>query len=327
MKRREFITLLGGTAAAWPLAARAQRPDRVRRIGVLMPFAENEPEGQARVKAFRQGLADLRWTEGRNLQIEYRWAGAEISRIRTYAAELVGLAPDVVIANSTGVLAALHEATGSIPVVFVLVNDPVGLGYVASMARPGGNITGFSYIELSLVGKWLDLLKQIAPSVRRVTLPFNPDTTPYYPDFLRSLPQSIAAEFEGTPVRDVTELERAIAAAARGSGGGLIIPAGPFIAANLQLIVRLAEQLNLPAVSIYRQYAVDGGLMSYGADTLDIFRRSASYVDRILKGEKPADLPVQAPTKYEFVINLKTAKALGLTVPPSLLAVADEVIE
>ena len=333
MRRRKFITLLGGAAvassASWPLAARAQQPERMRRIGMLLGFGENEPEGRSRIAAFRQGMQELGWAEGRNLQIEYRWATA-IDRIRSSTAEIVALAPDVIVANATPFVDEVHKSTRSIPVVFVLSNDPVGLGPIASMAQPGGNITGFTFMELSLIGKWLDMLKQIAPGVTRSALVFNPDTTTYYVPYLRSVetaPTPLPLRLVGSPIRQAGELEAAIGSFARESGGSLISPAGPFNVANVRLIAQLSERFRLPAISVYRQFALDGGLMAYGADPSDIFRRSAGYVDRILKGANPGDLPAQAPTKYNFAINLKTAKTLGLTVPANLLALADEVIE
>jgi putative tryptophan/tyrosine transport system substrate-binding protein len=330
MKRREFITLLGGAAVAWPIAGRAQQPERMRRIGVLMSLSETDPDGQARIGALRQGLNQLGWAEGKNLAIEYRWAGGDIGRIQSYTAELVGLAPDLIVANSTPVLAAMHAATTTIPVVFVLVVDPVSLGYIASLARPGGNITGFTYMELSLIGKWLELLKDIAPAVTRAALLFNPDTAPYYPAFLRSfesLPRPAAMELAGAPVHTIGELEATIAALAREPGGSLLVTADPFNAVHREAILRLVAQHRLPTLSVYRQFAEEGALMSYGPDSTEIFRQSASYIDRILKGESPANLPAQAPTKFEFVINLKTAKVLGLSVPTNLLALTDQVIE
>jgi putative ABC transport system substrate-binding protein len=330
MQRREFITLFGGAAVTWPLAARAQQPDRVRRIGVLMGVAKDEPEGQARIAALREGLQKLGWIDGRNIRIEERWADGGIDSVQTYAAEMVKLAPDLIVANGTPFVEALHQATRSIPIVFVLANDPVGLGHVASMARPGGNITGFIFMELSLIGKWLELLKQMVPGLSRTALLFNPDTTPYYVPYLRSIetaPSPMPLELKGAPVRDGAELEGLIESIAREAGGSLISPAGPFNIIHDRAIAGLTERLRLPAISIYRQFVTDGGLMAYGPESADVFRRSAEYVDRILKGESPADLPVQAPTKFSFIINLKTAKLFGLTPPPTLLALADEVIE
>jgi putative ABC transport system substrate-binding protein len=328
VKRREFIGLAGG-AAAWPVAARAQQP-AMRRIVFLHALAENDPEAQARIVAFRQGLETLGWTEHRNIQIEHRFSAGDFAQIRAYTAELVSSAPDIIVASSTPVITALKQATRTIPIVFSVVNDPVGQGFIASLARPGGNITGFTFIEFAMVGKWLQLLKEMAPHVRRVVLIFNPQTAPYYPIYLRefgAVPATLAAELAAAPVRDEAEVEAAIAALAREPAGGLIAAPDPFINTRRGLIMALAERHRLPAVFGFRQYVTEGALMSYGPDTADIVRRSASYVDRILKGEKPAALPIQQPTKFELVINLKTAKALGLDAPATLLARADEVIE
>jgi putative tryptophan/tyrosine transport system substrate-binding protein len=327
MRRREFLTFLGGTAA-WLPAARAQQPGPVRRIGVLMGVARDEPEGQARIRALREGLEKLGWVDGHNLRIEERWADGGIDSVRAYTAEMVKLSPDLIVANGTPFVEALHQATRSIPVVFVLSNDPVGLGHVASLAKPGGNITGFIFMELSLIGKWLEILKQAAPSVTRSALVFNPDTTPYYLAYLSSIEATpLPLALKGAPIRDAAGLETLIQSIAREPGGSLISPAGPFNVIHNRTIAQLVERLRLPAISIYRQFAVDGGLIAYGPESADVFRRSAEYIDRILKGESPADLPVQAPTKFSFVINLKAAKLLGLTMPPTLLALADEVIE
>jgi putative tryptophan/tyrosine transport system substrate-binding protein len=330
MRRREFITLIGGATVTWPLAARAQHPERARRIVFLHPLAENDPEVQARMAAFRQGLETLGWTENRNIQIEHRFSDGNLARIQAYTAELVSSPPDLIVASSTPVIAALKQATRTIPIVFSVVNDPLGQGFVASLARPGGNITGFTFVEFTMVGKWLEMLKEIAPSVRRVVLIFNPQTAPYYSIYLRefgAVPATLAAELTAAPVHDEADVEAAVAALAREPGGGLIAAPDPFINTRRGLIMALANRNRLPAIYGFRHYVTEGALMSYGPDTADIVRRSASYVDRILKGEKPADLPVQAPTKYELAINLKTAKALGLTVPASLLARADEMIE
>jgi putative ABC transport system substrate-binding protein len=329
MERREFIMLVGGVAM-WPLAARAQQSVKMRRIGVLMTVSENDPEGQARLDALRQGLNQLGWAEGKNLAIEYRWAGGDIGRLRDYTAELIGLAPDLIVANSTPALSALHAATTTIPVVFVLVVDPVGLGYIASLSRPGGNITGFTYMEVSLIGKWLDLLKGIAPTITRTAFLFNPDTAPFYTTFLRSfesVPHPVVMQIAGAPVPTSGELEATIASLARVPGGSLIVGADASNIVRREAILRLVAQYKLPTLSVYRQFAEEGALMSYGPDSEDIFRRSASYIDRILKGESPANLPAQAPTKFEFVINLKTARTLGLSVPANLLALSDRVIE
>jgi len=326
MKRREFITLLGGTAAAWPLAARAQQRERMRRIGVLMNLAADDPESLARVAAFHQGLQQLGWTIGRNVQIEYRWSPAA-DRFREYAAELVALTPDVLLAPG-GAALPLQQATRTVPIVFVQIIDPVGSGLVASVARPGRNATGFMTIEYGTSGKWLELLKQIAPRVTRVAVLRDP--TQVSGGAQLGAIQAVAALLgvEVTPVdaRDAGEIERAITAFARASNGSLIVVVGQ-AARHRDLIIKLAARHRLPAIYPYRYYVASGGLISYGPDNIDQYRLAAGYVDRILKGEKPVDLPVQAPTKFELVINLKTAKALGLTMPPSLLAIADEVIE
>jgi putative tryptophan/tyrosine transport system substrate-binding protein len=327
MRRREFIAGISATAT-WPLAARAQRPDRVRHIAFLHSLAENDPEARARVAALREGLRQLGWTE-RNIRIEQRFAEGDYNQIQEYAAELVGLAPQVIVANSTPALAALKQATRTIPIIFV-VNDPVGQGFVASLARPGSNITGFSLIDFPMLGKWLEVLKEIAPSVKRITLVFNPQTAPYYPAFLRDFGEAaatLAAELSATPVRDEAEIEAAVSASAREPDGGLIAAPEPFINSHRALIVGLAERYRLPVIYGFQYFVKEGGLISYGPDSLDIVRRSASYIDRVLRGERPGELPVQAPTKYELLINLKTAKALGLTVPVTLRVRANEVIE
>jgi putative tryptophan/tyrosine transport system substrate-binding protein len=330
MRRREFITLLGGVAAAWPLAARAQQRERMRRIGVLMSISEDDPLAKARVAIFQQALAELGWTEGRNLTITWRWTGGDITRVREYAAELLRLAPEVILANGTPNVAALQRATTSIPIVFAVVNDPVAQGFIASMAHPGGNITGFSFLEYSMVGKSLEMLKQIAPEIVRVSVMFNPDTYPYYNIHLQSfetVARMLSLELVAAPVRNAAEIEETIAAMGRWPGSALLVTPDPFTVVHRGAIIKAAEQYRVPANYSYRQHVWEGALMSYGADTIDIFRRSASYVDRILKGANPTDLPAQAPVKFEMAINLKTAKILGLTVPPTLLALADEVIE
>jgi ABC-type uncharacterized transport system substrate-binding protein len=328
VNRRSFITLFGGAAAAWPLAARAQQPERIRRIVFLHGRSDNDPEEQVRVVAFQEGLASLGWTENRNVKIEHRFSGGELARIQDYTAEVVSSPPDVIVANGSPVIAALKQATRTIPIVFSVVNDPVGQGFVASLSRPGGNITGFSYVDFPMIGKWLEVLKEIAPNLKRITLMFNPQTAPYYSRFFREFGATAArAELSETPVRNAAEIEAAIAMFAREPAGGLIIGPDPFTNTQRGLIMALAERHQLPAIYGFAQFVREGALISYAPDATETVRRSASYVDRILKGEKPADLPVQAPTKYELVINLKTAKALGLTMPDTVLARADEVIE
>jgi len=290
----------------------------------------DDREGQARVTALKQGLQDLGWTDGRNIQIETRFGGADAGRIRADTAELVALAPDVLVGQTTPVIQALRQATSSIPIVMAAVNDPVEQGLVSSLAHPGGNITGFMFIDFQMVGKWLEMLKEAAPGVSRAALMFNPDTSPHYYVYLRSfeaVPRSIAVEVAAAPVRDTTEAEEAFAKLGRDPGAGLIVPPDAFTIVHHQLFIRLAQQHRVPAVHPNRSYVAQGALMSYGPEPYDIHRRSASYVDRILKGAKPADLPVQQPTKFELAINLKTAKALGLQIPDKLLALANEVIE
>jgi putative tryptophan/tyrosine transport system substrate-binding protein len=329
MRRREFIKLVGGATALWPLSARAQQPDPMRRIGVLMGV-ENDAEGQARIAAFRQGLTDLGWTEGRNLRIEYRWAGGDVDRIRAYASELTELAPELLVGNGTPVLAALSQATRSIPILFVIVNDPVGQGFIASLAHRGGNITRFTFLDYSTLGKLLELLKQAAPAVVRVAVMYNPETNPFYTGFLHSFtaaPRALGVAMREAVVRTEADIEAAVATFAEAPDGGLLVAPDSFTVVHRGLIMRMAMRHRVPAIFGYRQFVAEGALMAYGPDTKDIFRRSASYVDRILKGAKPADLPTQAPTKFEFGINRKTAGALGLTVPATLLALADEVIE
>jgi putative ABC transport system substrate-binding protein len=329
MRRREFITLVGGAAATWPLAARAQQPaNRVRRIGVLMSFASDDPEAQPRLLAFAQGLQELGWTVGRNLRIDTRWIAGDTARARKYATELVALAPDVIVANGVAALGPLQQATRTVPIVFVNVPDPVGGGNVASLAHPGGNATGFMQSEYSTSGKWLELLKEIAPRVTRAVVIRDPTSTPGIGQFavIQSAAGSLGVELSPIDMRDAGEIERGVTAFARAPNGGLIVTtAGSVI--RRSLIIALAARHKLPAVYPYRYHVSGGGLISYGPDVVDQYRQAAGYVDRILKGEKPADLPVQAPTKYELVINLKTARALGLEVPPILLARADEVIE
>ena len=327
MKRREFITLLGGVAVTWPLAARAQQSGK--RIGILMSLAADDWQGQARVAAFIQRLRELGWTEGRNVRIETRWAAGNPANTRKFAAELVALAPDVIFGSGGTVVGALLQETSTVPIVFTGVADPVGGGLVTSLARPGGNATGFTAFEYGTSGKWLELLKEIAPSVKRVAVLRDSGIAQGIGQFgaIQSLGPSLGFEVTPVNVREASEIERDIAAFARGSNGGLIITGAGTAIVHRELIVRLAARYKLPATYFERFFVAGGGLISYGPDLLDAHRRVADYVDRILKGEKPADLPVQAPTKYELVINLKTAKALGLDVPPTLLARADEVIE
>src|SRR3974390_1316826 len=330
MKRREFITIVGGTALTWPLTVRAQQPERMRRVGMLLGLGEKDPEGISRAKAFRQGMRGLGWIEGRNVQIEYRFAGGNLELIDKYVVELIRLAPDVIVANTTAVVAALRRATSTIPIVFALLNDPVGQGIVSSLGRPGGNITGFSFIEPEILGKWVDLLGDVKPDLSQIALMFNPDTTPYYDAYLRTFKASArktSVEVKAAAVRSAAEVELAIANLGREPGSGLIAASDPFILARRGAIMKAADEARLPVISAYRQFVIEGSLMSYGPDTFDIFRRSSSYVTRILKGEAPADLPVQSPEKYELVVNLKTAKALGLSVRESFLLLADEVIE
>ena len=329
MKRRVFITLIGGAAAAWPHAALAQQVERMPRIGVLLNLAENDPEGKARLGAFLQGLQQLGWTIGRNVQIEYRWGAGDPDRTRGYAAELAALAPDVILATGSAALGQLLQATRTVPIVFTQTLDPVGGGFVDSLARPGGNATGFLTFEYSLSGKWLELLKQIIPGMTRAAVlrdAADPAGTAQF-GAIQSVAPSFGVELSPVNVRDAGEIERAVTAFARSSNGGLIVVAGGLVIVHRELIIALAARHRLPAVYFNRIYVTGGGLISYGPENFDQYRRAAGYVDRILKGEKPADLPVQAPTKYELLINLKTAKALGLTVPPTLLARADEVIE
>src|SRR3954468_17717980 len=329
MRRRGFMALLGGAAAVWPIAGRAQG-DRIRRIGALVSGAEDDPEMQARIGAFAQELALLGWTDGRNIRIDMRWATTDADTIRRHAAELAALAPDVILAaNGTTTLAPLLQATRTVPIVFVIVIDPVGAGFVASLARPGGNATGFLMFEYGMSGKWLELLRQIAPGVTRVGVLRDPTIASGIGQFGAIQSAAPSLGFEGTPfnVRDAGEIERDIAAFARSANGGLIVTTTPRTLIHRDLIIALAARHRLPAVYSTRPFVAHGGLIAYGPDILDQFRRSATYVDRILKGEKPADLPVQAPTKYELLINVKTAKALGLELPPALVARADEVIE
>jgi putative tryptophan/tyrosine transport system substrate-binding protein len=328
MRRREFISLVGG-AAAWPLTARAQQGERMRRIGVLMSTTADDPQSKPRVAAFLQGLQQLGWTEGRNIQIDIRWGAADAASSRRYAAEMVALALDVILTVASAATAAMQEATRTVPVVFVNVADPVAAGYVASLARPGGNVTGFTFLEYGTSGKWLELLREIAPNVKRVAVLRDSSIASGVGQFaiIQSAAPSFRVEASPIDIRNANEIERAIKDFAGASDGGLIVTASPAALVHRKLIITLAAQHRLPAVYFLSGFVKDGGLISYGADPVAPFGQAASYVDRILKGEKPADLPVQAPTKNELMVNLKTAKALGLTVPPSVLSRADEVIE
>jgi putative tryptophan/tyrosine transport system substrate-binding protein len=327
--RRGFIATLGG-AAAWPLAARAQQPER-RRIGVLLPYDESNRQSQAEVTAFREALERLGWWDGRNVQIEYRWAGDDVERIRIFAKELVSLKPDVILGRATPVIAALLAETSTIPIVFAVLADPVGEGFVKSLSRPQSNVTGFTNVESSLAGKWLELLKEVAPSTTHVALIFNPKTAPggglyYLPLFEFAAPR-FAVSATGAPVHNPYEIESAVTNIASEPGGGLVMVPDAFTIFHRQEIVSLAVRLRVPMICPYRYMIAEGGLISYGVDLLDLHRRSATYIDRILRGANPSDLPVQAPTKFELAVNLNTAKALGLVVPPSLLGIADEVVE
>ena len=331
MRRRQFVTLLGGAAAAWPLAVRAQQGERMRRIGALIGGAETDPESRARVAALREGLEQRGWSEGRNLRIDYRWASADSDRIRAFAAELVATAPEAIFAHTTPATTRLLEATRNIPIVFASVSDPIGDGIVASFARPGGNVTGFTNVEASIGGKWLEILKELSPAVARVGFLFNPATSPGGGSYFLRPFEAAAPLFKvqpiSTPVEDVVDIERAVAPLAVGANGGLIVNSDVFTTRHRAAIIAAAARHRVPAIYPFAYFAADGGLAAYGTDVRDLWRRAASYIDRILRGEKPADLPVQAPTKFELVINLKTAKALSLNIPAMLLARADEVIE
>ena len=329
MRRRQFIAGLGGVTAAWPIATRAQQVGRMRRIGVLMNLSADDTEGKARTAAFQQELRKLGWVDSTNVRIEYRWGGGDVERIRRYAAELVDLAPDVILTSTGTTMPALLQVTRTVPIVFVQTVDPVGAGFVASLARPGGNATGFTAFEYSISGKWMELLKQIAPRVTRVAVLRDPAVAAGIGQFaaVQTVTPTFGVELSPVDVRDATDIERAVTAFASRPNGGLIITGSPLATAHRDLIVALAARHALPSVYFARYFVAGGGLISYGPDLVDQYRKGAGYVDRILKGEKAADLPVQAPTKYELCINLKTAKALGLEVPPMLLAIADEVIE
>ena len=329
MGRREFVTLLGG-AAAWPLVARAQHGQRVRRVGVLMGLVASDAEAQSRVAALEHGLRELGWVKGRNLWVEYRWAGGGENELRNQAAELLAMSPDLILANSTPVTAALREQSQVVPIVFTQVTDPVGQGLVPNLAHPGGNLTGFTSFEFSIGTKWLQALKQTAPHVTRVALVFNPHSAPFADLFVRPV-EAAAPSFSVTPiaaaVRSADDLDRVFNALAREANGGLMVLSDLGMTNHRDALIALAAHHRVPAVYPFRYFAASGGLMSYGTDVPEVFRRAAGYVDRILKGTSPGELPIQAPTKYELVINLKTAQALGLAVPPTLLATADEVIE
>ena len=327
MRRREFIA--SGASAAF-LPARAQSADAVRTLGMLMGSAETDPLSQARAAAFRQGLRDLGWTEGGNLRIHWRWSGGEVARTRDQAAELARLAPNVVLANGTRAIAEMKDATRSIPIVFVIVNDPVAQGFVASMSRPGANITGFAFSDFSVIAKSVDLLRELAPTVTHIGLMFNPVDYPYYDVYLRSFSEryrDLPVEMVRAAASSELEIEKAIEGLATKPGAGLVVPPDVYMVVHRGSILRSVASYRVPAIFSYRNFVSEGGLLSYGADTVEIFRRSAAYVDLILKGANPADLPVQAPTKFELAINLQAAKTLGLTVPSSLLALADDVVE
>jgi putative tryptophan/tyrosine transport system substrate-binding protein len=328
VKRREFIAGLGG-AVAWPLAARAQQGERIRRVGVLMPFDENDPFAKTQLSTFTQALTDLGWTEGRNVRMDFRWAGSDINRIRAFAQELVGLQPNMIVASSTPVAAALQRETRTIPIVFVNVSDPVVSGIVAALNESGGNITGFALYETPLAGKWLELLLEIAPGLKQAAIMFNPDTAPvsvFMPSF-ETAARSLKVVPIAAPVHDDVEIETAIIGLGREPLGGLIVMPDTFTIVHRVPIISAAARNKVPAVYPRPDYARDGGLLSYGVDQVDPWRRAAPYVDRILRGAKPSELPVRFSTKFEFVINLKTANALGLNLPPTLLAIANEVIE
>jgi putative tryptophan/tyrosine transport system substrate-binding protein len=330
MRRRDFIKGIVGSAAACPLAARAQQPERLRRIGMLISAGEDDPDGHRRVALLRQGRSELGWTEGRNIHIDYRWAGGDAARAKANAKELVSEKPDVIVANSTLSLAAVRNETSTIPIVFVVVGDPIGQGFVSSFAHPGGNITGFTSFEFVTGAKWLELIKEIAPELGRIAFIFSPEAGPYAEKFVQSiepLAHSSGVRLIVTPTRDAREIDRALVAVSGEPKGGLIVSPDAFTVANRRLIISLAARYRLPATYPFRFFAADGGLLSYGHDVDEPWRRAPSYVDKILKGASPADLPIQQPTKFELVINLKTAKTLGLTIPPQLLDRADELIE
>ncbi len=330
MRRRELVGLLGAMVTAWPLRSRAEQRSGMRKLGVLMSVSEEDPEGEARIAAFRQGLQELGWREGENIHIDYRWSGGHAELISQYAKELVALAPDLIVASGTPVVAQIKPLTRTIPIVCALVIDPVGLGFVESLSRPGGNITGFSFINPELIGKWTALLKNAAPKVTRAALVYNPKVNPWYPHFLQELaavPQATAFELVPTIIDTVDDLQTQIPVLARTPGTGLILGPEAFLVNHLHRLAKAVTASRMPSISVYRQFAVEGGLMSYGPDSADIFRRSASYVDRILKGANPATLPMQQPVKFGFTVNQNAAATLGLTLPAMLLAGADEVLE
>jgi len=328
MKRREFISLLGGAAAAWPMAARGQQPERMRRIGVLINLTADDPQSQARIAVLLKGLQQFGWAEGLNIRIDYRWGSGDVNRLRNYAAELIALAPDVVLAGGSEAAATFQQASRNLPIVFVIA-DPVGAGYVDSLSRPGGNATGLVLFEYGISPKWLELLKEIASGVTRVAVIRDAAIPAGIGQFgaIQGVSSSLGVEVSPLGLRDANEIERALTAFAQGPNGGLIVTASPAAVSHRDLIIKIAARHRLPAVYPYRLFVTSGGLMSYGPDQVGQYRQAAGYIDRILKGEKPANLPVQAPTRYELVINLKSAKALGLEIPATLLARADEVIE
>jgi putative ABC transport system substrate-binding protein len=329
MRRREFIPLLGGMVLSWQIAAQAQQSGRVTRIGVLMGIGENDPEAKLRVEALQNGLKELGWAEGQNIHLDYRWTEGDPARTQLLAKEIVDLKPDIIVVHSTPAVKALRQLTSTTPMVFVLIADPIGSGFVTSLAHPGGKLTGFMNVDAPMAGKWLELIKEIAPKVRQIALIFNPNTSPYQ-SFLRSFNENapkLELQAIPTPVLDADELERSITTLGKQPDSGLFVVPDVFVQVHRKLIIRLAEQYRLPAVYPYRFFPESGGLMSYGLDTVNVFRQAASYVDRILKGTAPADLPVQAPTIFQLVINLKAAKAIGLAIPESFLTRADEVIE
>ena len=329
MKRREFITLLGGAVSAWPLVIRAQQADHMRRIGVLVGYSAGDVEGQASVAAFRQRLRELGWTDGRNIRIDTRWAGGDADKARTFAKELVGMAPDVIVSSSNLVTEILQRETGTIPIVFVFVGDPVGSGFVTNVAHPGGNLTGFPVFETAIAGKWLEIFNEVAPGVSRVAFMIHPET-PAHVGFLQAAQAAappLKIKLTALGVHTAAEIESGVAEFAKEPNGGLIVAPHAVTVEHRNVILKMSERYRLPGLYPLRNFAIDGGLISYGTNPIDPFREGASYVNRILKGEKPGDLPVQFPTKYELIINLKAAKALGITVPPSLLTRADEVVE